>query len=46
MFSKILIAVVVIITIWMIYEIKNAPELDEDGNIINKDKNNKDEEVH
>jgi len=46
MFSKILIAVVVIITAWMIYEIKNAPELDEDGNIINKDKNNKDEEVH
>jgi|FreactTroBogLake_1042271.scaffolds.fasta_scaffold04992_6 hypothetical protein len=46
MFSKILIAVVVIITTWMIYEIKNAPELDEDGNIINKDKNNKDEEVH
>jgi hypothetical protein len=46
MFSKILIAVVVIIIVWMIYEIKNAPELDEDGNIINKDKNNKDEEVH
>jgi hypothetical protein len=38
MFIKILVSTIIITTVWMIYEIINAPEVDENERIINKNK--------